>query len=291
MPLQHILAILLVNLAWGSGFLALKLNVIHFGPYFSLSIRYTCLSLLLFPFLRRIQTGQLPMLLTVASLMGVLHFGLGMTSFHLAADVSSMAIAAQSYIPLSAFLAFLILKEAMPWTVALGIALSFGGLVVMSFDPLIFEQLDAMLAMLASALVLAICSLLVRRKLPNIHPLTLQGWIGVCGVLPMFLLSMGVEERQWQRLSDATWLNWLSVGHAVVVSSILGHGVNFWLLQRQPVARVTPFYLLTPLVGVASAVAFWGDEPGPRVFAGGAMILLGILLVSQRGGWRWSRKT
>ncbi|MDG2197566.1 MAG: DMT family transporter, partial [SAR324 cluster bacterium] len=108
----------------------------------------------------------------------------------------------------------------------------------------------------------------------------LQAWTGLCGILPIFFLSLLVEEDHWQKIESATWINWISVLHAVIFSSIIGHGINFWLLQEQPVSRITPYYLLTPIFAVLMAIIFWGDEPGPKVWFGGAMILFGILMVS-----------
>lgn len=280
MPLAHLLIILLINLSWGSSFLTIKYNVVHFGPYFSLALRYLVLTLPLLPFLGRVPVGSLKPLVLVGTLMGVFHFGLGMTAFHLAADLASLAIAAQLYIPLAALLAVWFLKEQVTWPTIAGVALAFSGIAVMSFDPLIFTQLDSLFAMIVSALVLAVCSLIIRSRLGQLHPLTLQAWIGLCGFLPILLLSCLVEERQWERLVSATWINWGSVLHVILFSSILGHGMNFWLLQRQPISRVTPYYLLTPLIGVLMAVIFWGDTPGARVWFGGAGILGGVALVS-----------
>ncbi len=280
MLLKHWWAIVVVNLAWGSGFLSIKMNVVHFGPYLSLSIRYAGLVLLLLPFLRGFPRENRKAFLQVTCLMGILHFGLGMTSFHLAVDIASLALASQAYIPISAILALIFLKEELTWSVGLGIGVAFLGFAVMSFDPVIFTQLDSMVIMLAATAVMAICSLMVRHKLKGINPLTLQAWTGLCGILPIFLLSLMVEQNHWQKIESATWVNWISVLHAVIFSSIIGHGINFWLLQQQPVSRITPYYLLTPIFAVLMAIIFWGDEPGPKVWFGGAMILFGILMVS-----------
>ena len=88
--------------------------------------------------------------------MGILHFGLGMTSFHLAVDIASLALASQAYIPISAILALIFLKEELTWSVGLGIGVAFLGFAVMSFDPVIFTQLDSMVIMLAATAVMAI---------------------------------------------------------------------------------------------------------------------------------------
>jgi len=54
------------------------------------------------------------------------------------------------------------------------------------------------------------------------------------------------------------------------------------LVQRHPVAQITPYLLLTPVLAVALGVLVWGDRPGPRLWLGGAMVLVGVLVVALR---------
>jgi O-acetylserine/cysteine efflux transporter len=54
------------------------------------------------------------------------------------------------------------------------------------------------------------------------------------------------------------------------------------LIQRYPVAQVTPWLLLVPVLAVGLGIAFWGDEPGPRLLLGGAMVLGGVLGIAMR---------
>ena len=53
-------------------------------------------------------------------------------------------------------------------------------------------------------------------------------------------------------------------------------------MQRHPVAQVTPWLLLVPVFAVALGIAFWGDQPGPRLYLGGAMVLGGVLVIALR---------
>ena len=54
------------------------------------------------------------------------------------------------------------------------------------------------------------------------------------------------------------------------------------LVQRHPVAKVTPWLLLAPVFAIALGIVFWGDRPGPRLWIGGAMVLGGVLVVALR---------
>jgi O-acetylserine/cysteine efflux transporter len=72
------------------------------------------------------------------------------------------------------------------------------------------------------------------------------------------------------------------VAYAAFISSLLGHGLYYVLVQKHPVAQVTPWLLLVPVLAVGLGIAFWGDRPGPRLFIGGAMVLGGVLGVALR---------
>jgi len=63
---------------------------------------------------------------------------------------------------------------------------------------------------------------------------------------------------------------------------VLGHGLFFWLVQRHPVAQVTPYLLLTPVFAVLLGIVFWGDRPGPALWIGGAMVLGGVFVIAIR---------
>jgi O-acetylserine/cysteine efflux transporter len=45
---------------------------------------------------------------------------------------------------------------------------------------------------------------------------------------------------------------------------------------------VTPWLLLVPVLAIALGVMFWGDQPGPRLLFGGAMVLGGVLIIALR---------
>ena len=65
-----------------------------------------------------------------------------------------------------------------------------------------------------------------------------------------------------------------------MVASLLGHGLYYVLVQRHPVAQVTPYLLLAPLL--AAWASLLGDQLGPRLWLGGAMVLGGVLAIALR---------
>ena len=138
------------------------------------------------------------------------------------------------------------------------------------------------------ALMVAIGTVLMR-GLKDVRMVDQQGWTAVLSLLPLLAISAVFEPGSFTALRDASWIGWGGAAYAAVFSSLLGHGVFYYLVQRHPVATVTPYLLLTPVLAVLLGIVFWGDRPGPALWLGGAMVLGGVLAVALRAGVRQRR--
>ena len=54
--------------------------------------------------------------------------------------------------------------------------------------------------------------------------------------------------------------------------------VTYWLLQRTTVRHTTLVAYIHPLIAGVLGVILLGEEPGPGLLVGGAMILLGLFV-------------
>lgn len=281
MPPRDILLALLICLAWAGNFLGSALALRELPPLLFTALRLALLVLMLGVFLRRPAPGQWPRLLAIATCTGVLHFGLSFWALKLAGDLSSPAIVMQSYIPMSVLLAWALLGERFAWRTGTAIAISFGGVLVLGFDPLVLDNPASLFLMLASAFFLALATVMMR-GLTGVTRYGLQAWIAVVGVGPLLVLSLWLEPGALATLDGISGTAWAGVAYAAIVASVIGHGLYYSLIQRHAVARVMPWLLLTPVFAMALGIAFWGDRPGPKLWIGGAMTLAGILLIALR---------
>jgi len=278
---RDIVLVLLVCVAWAGNFLTSAYALREIPPFLFTALRFVALGLPLLYWLKRPAPGQWPRLLAVCLCVGVLHFGLSFVALKLAGDLSSPAIVIQSYIPMTALLAWVALGEKFAWRTGLAIAVSFGGVLVLGFDPLVLDDPLALALMLLAALFLAIGTVLMK-GLRGIDAFAMQGWTALIAVVPLLAISAWLEPGAIAALPSASWVAWVGVAYAAFISSLLGHGLYYMLVQRYPVAQVTPWLLLTPVLAVGLGIAFWGDRPGPRLFIGGAMVLGGVLGVALR---------
>jgi O-acetylserine/cysteine efflux transporter len=226
-------------------------------------------------------SDQWPRLAAVSLCVGVVHFSLSFTALKLAGDLSSPAIVLQSYVPMTTVLAWWVLGEKVGWRTSAAIALSFLGVLVLGLDPHVLGNPVALATMLASAFALAVGTILMK-GLRGLDVYSQQGWMAVFSLPSLLLLSAWLEPGAIAKLPAASWVAWLGAAFAAYASSLLGHGLYYWLVQRHPVAQITPWLLLVPVGAMLLGVAFWGDHPGPRVLAGGAMVLSGVLVIALR---------
>ena len=70
--------------------------------------------------------------------------------------------------------------------------------------------------------------------------------------------------------------------YLVAVLSVGASLLWFWLLSRGAASRVSAFYFLTPIFGLAFGALFLGETVGPGDALGLVAVALGIVLV-QRG--------
>lgn len=286
MPAPHRLALLFICLIWAGNFVASAVAVDHLPPFTVTALRFAVVLTLLFPFLRRPRPGQWINLAIACWCMGALHFGLIFMALERSADVSSVAILMQVYVPISTILAVLILGERIGWRTVSGIALAFAGVLVVGLDPVVLAQLDVLAMVLASAFSLGLGTIFMRR-IQGVGLFSFQAWNALLSLVPLAILAFLIESPV-ETLAATPWSSpaFPAIAYSAIGASIIGHGTFYWLIQRHEVNAVTPYLLLVPILAVLLGVALRGDEPGVRLLTGGAMVIGGVLWVTIRARYR-----
>jgi O-acetylserine/cysteine efflux transporter len=285
-PTLHRFALLTTCLLWAGNFIATAVAVDHVPPITATAMRFAFVLVLLWPFLRRPARAEWLNLAIACWCMGALHFGLLFVAMQRSADVSSLAILLQVYVPMSTLLAVALLGERIGWRSASAIALAFTGVLVVGLDPVVFSQPDVVVLVLASAAFLALGTVSMRR-VRGVGVFSFQAWNALLS-LPLLAVLAWLLESPLAALAatPATSPAWPAIGYSAIAASIVGHGTFYWLIQRHEVHRVTPYVLLVPVLAVALAVALRDDQPGARLLGGGALVLGGVLWVTLRARYR-----
>lgn len=274
----HLLLALLANCAWGFNFIAGKIGAGDFQPLFFTSIRFFFLLLVMLPWLRPV-SGSMKPLLQLAFLMGVGHFSMMFIGLNAGGNIASIAITTQLYVPFSAILAAVFLREKIPLIKIMGIVIAFLGIIVIGFDPIVFNHVDAVLWVMGAAFVLAVSTILMRR-FPNMGVFRLQAWIALVASPSLLVLSLVFESNHLQIVSQLSVMDFWSPLYSAIGASVIGHGIVYYLLGRYPVSTVTPLMLLAPVLASIFGIWWFEDQLGWRLVLGGIMTLLGVFMVS-----------
>lgn len=277
MSAPHLLMILLVNCAWGFNFIAGKIGAELFQPLFFTALRFLFLLLLMLPWLKP-APGYMKPLLRVAFLLGVFHFGMIFIGLNAGGDIASIAITTQLYVPFSAIFASVFLREKISLVAICSIALAFGGVMVIGFDPIVFNHLDAIMWVAGAAFVMAVSTILMR-QCPNLGVFRLQAWIALVALPSLLILSVIFESGQMQTLANVGITHYWTPLYSAVGASVVGHGIVYYLLGKYPVSKVTPLLLPTPIIATFMGVVIFGDVLSWKMILGGIMTLLGVLVL------------
>lgn len=269
-----------MNLIWGLNLIASKIGVGEFPPIFFTAMRFGSLALFLVPMLR-IHRGQMTNLFAAVMLTGPAAFALLFAGIALTEDAATVAVASQMGVPFSTLMSIWFLGETIRWRRTLGIVLAFGGIVIISFDPRVLAYWEGLALVVASSFVSAL-GLIFLKRLKGIRALELQSWVALVGGIILLMLSLILEGGQMSAVRNATWEGWAALFFTTVMSSLIAHTAWYYLVGRYPVTSLSPITLLSPLFGIFFGVTLLNDQLTGRMLAGGAVTLIGVLIVVLR---------
>ena len=272
------LAILAIILTWGVNNAAAKVATAHLPPMMVGGLRFGLALIFLIPFIRP-PFPEPKKLLGIILLSGPIHFGLIYVAFGMGKSLSPLVVASQLWIPFTALFAWKMLGETMKPLAVGGLVVAFAGVAWMTLDPHGAADLPAITLGVIGAACWALATVLVRRT-PGVKPLKVQAMTAVVAAPTLLAMTFAFEPNVVTRVQAAAPIAWACVAFAGVVSTIGASALLFWLVQRREAGRVTPYFLLTPLVSCTIGVLFMGDKLSIQLVIGAAATMAGVALVA-----------
>lgn len=290
MPPRDIALVLVVVLAWGSNFSAMKIGLEELPPLLFVGLRFALLIPLILLFRR-----PAPWL----AILGVgLFINTGQFAFlfsAMRADVSAglASLILQSQAPITIVLAALVFGERVRPVQAAGIAVAVAGLGLFALASGGNITRLGLALCLTGALSWALGNLVLRR-LPGVNMAALFIWASLVPPLPMLAASLIWEgPAPFTTILDMSARGWAAVVYVALISTVVGYSIWGTLLSRHRAADVTPFALLIPVVGMLVAALILGERitgfealAGLVVLSGLALAVLGPRLVAPRPSGR-----
>ena len=266
-----------VAAVWGLNNAAAKLATESLPPLLVGALRFAIALVVLLPFLWPLPKSK--NLLIIAICCGPLHFSLLYLGFWMAHDLSPLSVSLQLWIPLTALLSWLILKEPPSKGALIGMVVAFIGVAVMTADPHVLRDWPAILVGACASVVWALGTITARRT-PAVHPLKMQGLAALLAAPVMGLGSFLFERPRWGALAHADWTIWSAILFSAFVSTVAATGLLFWLVQRREPSRVTPYMLTSPIVSCLIGVTLMGDVLTPQLVVGAVASIGGVAIVA-----------
>lgn len=297
----------LVALLWGLNFLAVRIGLDHYPPFFLSAMRFVVLVVPVVLFVPR-PKAPVRWLLLYGLGFGALQFGLLFLAIDRGMPSGQASVVVQASAPFTVLLGALLLGERVARRQLGGIALAVLGLAVIAVERARSAALLPLLLTLLAALGWALGNIASRQARPD-HPLRFALWMSVVPPLPLLALSAVMEgpATGWRALGASFgadgWSGLVALLYTALAGSVVGSGIWTTLLKRYEAGVVAPFSMLVPVVGVATAWLALGERLTGWSAVGSAAVVAGVLLgttggrrnrtphTSPAGRTRWPRRS
>ena len=269
---------------WGYSFVPIKVALNEVPPFTLAAVRFFVAAV---PMVLFVRAPAMPWTGVAAYgfAIGVCQFGLLFLGIQLGmpAGLSSLVIQVQVFFTIG--LAVMFAGDHVRRHNLVGAAVAATGIVVLAGYKLASGMTGTMLgflAIIASAIAWAAGNTVAKRSAADYGAdmFALTVWSSL--VPPIPLLALGyVFEGGSSIFAAVAHMSPIAWGCVLIMSygaTLFGFGSWNALLHRYPTALISPFALLIPISGLASAAAFLGESLAPPQMAGAALVFLGLVV-------------
>lgn len=275
--------LVLTIILWASAFVGIRYGLTAYSPGAMALLRFIiasfCMAIVYWMLPnRRVMPwkDRLPLMLIGISGIGIYNIALNYGELTVTAGVASFLI---GLIPvITAVLSAVFLQERLPLAGWLGIAVSLGGLFLLTLGESTESALDlGVLYILISVLVGAGYHIFSKHFLGRYHPVEVTAWIIWGGTL--FLLFFFPQLMSEIRLADyhAT----LAVVYMGIFPAAIAYLAWSYVLHHLPAAKASMSLFSLPLVSTLMGFLLLHEKPALLSMVGGALALLGAVIASR----------
>jgi len=273
MSINQILLALIVPITWGFGYALTKIGMDQFTPLLLMSLRFGIAGLILVWFTKP-PWGFMRELFIIAFIGSTIQYGF--TYYGLKGiDVSTASILVQLEGPILALLSTLILKERLGWPRALGMGLAFTGVVIIAGEPRLSDSLDSVALVITGAVFWAIAQIMISR-LKSLSGITILAWVAIIATPQMLLISLVIEEGQWESIKSANLVDWSIVFYLSFIMTVIGYSVWYHLLRICDVSKISPFLMLLPVTSIIAGMVLLNEQFTLVMGIGGVLVMTGV---------------
>ena len=278
MSLRDTLLAALVPIFLGFGFVIAKPAMEYFPPMLLMGLRFTFAASILiwwFP----IPRGFLKKIFFVSFIANTLQYSITYTGLNLI-DASAAVLLVQMEVIFGVIFAYFLLKEKPTIRSLIGISVAFIGIYILTGSPNLDGKFFGASLVVTGACIWALGQVLVKPLSKEINPIALVAWLALFSGPILIFLSAIFDGSTINYFKSANLESWIIALFLGFIMQPISYGCFYYVLKNNPLYKVLPIVTMgIPPTGLLAAIFILGEEPTRELFIGGAIILLGVVMI------------
>ncbi len=268
----------LVPIFLGFGFVIAKPAMEYFPPFLLMGLRFTFAASILiwwFP----IPKGFLKKIFIASLIANTLQYSVTYTGLNFI-DASAAVLLVQMEVPFGVIFAYFMLKEKPTIRSLVGISVAFIGVYILTGSPNLDGKFFGAALVIIGSGIWALGQVLVKPLSKKINPLALVAWLALFSGPILICLSAIFDGNTINFFKEANFESWIIAIYLGFIMQPITYGCFYYVLKNNPIYKVLPIVTMgIPLTGLLAAIFILGEEPTRQLFFGGAIILLGVIMI------------
>ena len=268
----------LVPIFLGFGFVIAKPAFESFPPILLMGIRFIFAASLLiwwFP----IPKGFLKKIFFASLIANTLQYSITYTGLNYI-DASAAVLLVQTEVPFGVIFAYFMLREKPTIRALIGIAVAFVGVYILTGSPNLDGKFFGITLTIIGSAIWALGQVIVKPLSKEINPLALVAWLALFSGPLLITLSSIIDGDTIKYLSEAKFDHWMIAFYIGFIMQPVTYGCFYYVLKNNPLYKVLPIVTMgIPPTGLLAAIFLLGEKPTQELFIGGAIIIVGGILI------------
>ena len=268
----------LVPIFLGFGFVIAKPAFESFPPVLLMGLRFMFAASILiwwFP----IPRGYLKKIFIASFIANTLQYSITYSGLNLI-DASAAVLLVQTEVPFGVIFAYFMLREKPTVRALIGISIAFVGVYILTGSPNLDGKFIGIGLTIIGSATWALGQVLVKPLSKEINPLALVAWLALFSAPILIVFSSVLDGNTINYLSNAKFEHWIIAIYIGFIMQPITYGCFYYVLKNNPLYKVLPIVTMgIPPTGLLAAIFLLGEKPTQELFIGGAIIIIGVILI------------
>ena len=278
MNLKDTIVASLVPIFLGFGFVIAKPAFESFPPILLMGLRFIFAASILiwwFP----IPVGYLKKIFVASLIANTLQYSITYTGLNYI-DASAAVLLVQTEVPFGVIFAYFMLREKPTLRAIIGIGIAFIGVYILTGSPNLEGKFFGIGLTILGSAIWALGQVMVKPLSKEINPLALVAWLALFSGPILISTSFFVDGNTINYFKSASFDHWIIAFYIGFIMQPVTYGCFYYVLKNNPLYKVLPIVTMgIPPTGLLAAIFLLGEKPTSELFVGGAIIIIGVILI------------